>query len=401
MYDVIVVGLGPAGATAARALAAAGLRVLGLDQAQFPRYKACGGGLSHRLERLLDPEFHAVVERTVYGTTVVFPGGRAVRARIDRPVIYTVMRARFDHLLVDQARRAGAAVREGERVRDVRVGADALEVATAAGRYQARFLVGADGAHGVVGRALAMGSPGRRAALIEGELARRATADPPPADEALLEFGQLAGGYGWIFPKAGAHLSVGVGGLGATGQRPKAHYHAFLQRYPVIDPAGGRQYGHALPLWNGRRGLTRGRALLVGDAGALVDPFTGEGIYFAVRSGQLAADVIRAAAGAGRGDLAAYDRRLAAELYPELAVARRVAFWVYRFPRLAQAIVERHPAVLERYSGIFRGELTYRQLVREGRARLLRDLVGLRWLMPPPSDPRRVRLPAAGRQDAG
>src|SRR4030067_1740679 len=107
MYDAIVVGLGPAGSSASRDLAGAGLRVLGIDKETFPRYKSCGGCISTRIGRILDFEISGVVEEKVKGATYTYKSGRAMDIFSDRLVGYNVMRGAFDALLLSQAKEAG------------------------------------------------------------------------------------------------------------------------------------------------------------------------------------------------------------------------------------------------------------------------------------------------------
>jgi flavin-dependent dehydrogenase len=113
-YDAIVVGLGPAGATAAYELSRAGLSVLAIDKHTHPRYKVCGGGLSVRIEQLLDPAFKSVVEHTIFGIQFSYRGRDAVFIESPNPIAFMVMRDRFDHHLVQQARRVGTDIHEGE-----------------------------------------------------------------------------------------------------------------------------------------------------------------------------------------------------------------------------------------------------------------------------------------------
>ncbi|MEK7268103.1 MAG: FAD-dependent monooxygenase, partial [Nitrospirota bacterium] len=114
-YDVLVVGMGPAGATAAYELSRAGMSVLALEKQMHPRYKVCGGGLSVRIDQILESDFKAVVEHTVYGIQFTYGGEEPFLIESPRPIAYMVMRDRFDHLLVEKARRAGAEVHEDER----------------------------------------------------------------------------------------------------------------------------------------------------------------------------------------------------------------------------------------------------------------------------------------------
>src|SRR5574340_527104 len=120
MHDAIVVGLGPAGSTAAYTLASRGLKVIAFDKEKFPRYKSCGGCISTKIERTLDFDISGVFEDTVYGATFTYKSGRSTDIISDRPVGHNVMRDRFDALLVSRAKEAGASIVEGCRITGLR-----------------------------------------------------------------------------------------------------------------------------------------------------------------------------------------------------------------------------------------------------------------------------------------
>lgn len=375
IYDAIVVGLGPGGSTAALDLSRKGLSVLALDQARFPRSKPCGGCLSLKIDRILEHDFHAVVERVIHGVTVKFRNGRALHVRTEQPVAYMVMRDRFDAFLVQKARKAGVHVQEAERVTHVTEEDDQVEVRTATGAYRGRFLIGADGINGVVGRSLGLYRRRRKAVLIEGEIGIQEVIAHGLEDEVLLEFGHVPYGYGWIFPKWD-HLSIGIGGIGAVTSHPKAAYQEFVGRYDIFhDTDEGRQYGYSLPLWTKKQRLTTRRALLIGDAAGLVDPFIGEGIYYAVRSGELAAEAIALARSAPTPDLTEYQRMVAREISPEFAAARSIGRFVYSFPGLFQLRVERNAELFSVYFDVLRGNGGYRRLRQEAIRGLKADLL--------------------------
>lgn len=382
-FDVIVVGLGPAGATAAYELARRGYRVLALEQKRHPRYKPCGGCLSLKIDRILEPDFHPLVEKTVYGATFTFEGLDPFRIRSECPVAYMVMRDRFDHFLTEKARRAGAEVRQEERVVGVEEGPDSVCVRTGLAEYEGRYLVGADGVNGVVARALRMVPERITALCLEGEVKVRAN-PTDLEDEVRIEFGAVPFGYGWVFPK-GDHLSLGVGGLREKIRNPREYYDEFLVDQELLaDIASEKRQGWAIPIFaGGRDPIATRRTVLAGDAAALVDPFLGEGIYYAVRSGQLAALAIAEAAD-GTGDARAYQDLVEAELYPEFRAARKMALFLYGFPRVGYEILKRRSAFVERYFDALRGEGSYEDLWRDLRATAGLDL--LRSLWPAPAE---------------
>lgn len=142
-YDVIVVGGGPGGSTAAYELARRGMKVGLFEQKRLPRYKACGGCLSLKIDHILESDFHLLMEKTVDGATFTFEGLDEFRVRSDRRVAYMVMRDRFDFFLAEKAQRAGAEVRSDERVLEVAETPEGVRVETGNGVYTARYLVGA------------------------------------------------------------------------------------------------------------------------------------------------------------------------------------------------------------------------------------------------------------------
>jgi geranylgeranyl reductase family protein len=364
MFDVIVVGLGPAGAAAAADLARAGLSVLGLEWKTHPRYKVCGGGLSARIDRLLEPDYRRVVEETIFTVRFQFAGADSFPIASPDPIAYMVMRDRFDAHLARKAQEAGVRVQEDERVVAVSEAPGGMEVMTERGRYRARVVVGADGANSVVARSL---FPGRRGRLMSGLEGEALVGQGPVRFEAgavVLDIGTVPGGYAWVFPKTG-RLSLGVAEFLSRGPSPKGAYERFVKREPVMAgmavPPG---LGHPLPLYDRAlsepRRLTTDRALLVGDAAHLVDPLFGEGIYYAVLSGRMAARSIIEWARGAAPDLHAYDEQVASDIYPELRVAACMAWVVYTFPQVSHRMIRGRPGIIQLYYEVLKGRETYR-----------------------------------------
>src|SRR5713226_852965 len=152
-FDVLVVGGGPAGSTAAYRLARAGASVLLVDKATFPRDKPCGGGVTGRAARLLPFSIDPVVEDTVDRLECRLHYGPRFERAARAPLAYMTQRKRLDQFLLQQAAEVGAAVRDGVKVADVRANALAVDGAD----VQARIVIGADGCNGTTARALDLG----------------------------------------------------------------------------------------------------------------------------------------------------------------------------------------------------------------------------------------------------
>ncbi len=358
MYDVIVVGLGPAGSTAAYHLARRGLKVLAIDKESFPRYKSCGGCISVKIQGLLDFDLSHLVEQTVYGATFTYRCTRAMDIMSDRPVGYNISRDRFDHFLVKRAGNQGVEILEGRRVDDISADDHCVSVRCADGEtFCARFLVGADGASGPCSRLFGMDKR-MSAVSITAEVPYDRVRFQWPEGRLFIDFGAVPFGYGWIFPKKDV-LSVGVAGeTRKVGGRIKDCFDAFVKGHEVLKDFDVRErVGWTVPtFYEGSGPAARGRILLAGDAGHLVDPFLGEGIYYALLTGRGAADAITEALDSGKEDLGAYQRWLDAEVYPEFRSAGKIADLVYTHPRLWYRLLEKDPDIMHRYYDVIRGE---------------------------------------------
>ena len=367
-YDVLVVGMGPAGATAAYQLSKAGLSVLGLEKATHPRYKVCGGGLSARIDRILEEDYKSVVEHTVYGIQFSYRGADPFFLDSSSPIAYMVMRDRFDHFLLEKARRVSSEVHENEPVTSCRQLPDGIEVTTDRGRYLAKVLIGADGANSLVAQKLFPGRRSRRMATLESEIPIGTVPHYPGAGRALIDIGATPAGYAWIFPKQ-ERLSVGVGDLRGGLASPKKIFDQFVRDEKGLAPWKVPQpVGHPLPVFSENIlakedresvGLVSGQALLVGDAAHLIDPLFGEGIYYAVRSGQLAAESILNQINDRRRSLADYEEAVRREIYEEFRVAARMASIVYSYPRLCHRLLSRYQNIVMLYYDVLRGRETY------------------------------------------
>jgi geranylgeranyl reductase family protein len=369
-HDAVVIGAGPAGALLAHELAAAGRHVLLVEKKHLPRYKACGGGLTPRALKLLPFSIAPVVEDAATTARLRVNGRTAFERTYPHPVVHMVMRERLDAYLVQKAVAEGAHLAEGVRFRTATGPPGDLTVETSHGAFRTRCLVGADGVHSRVARHLGLAVRYRTMTAVEAEIAPGDRAMPAFRHRFDFDFGVIDQGYGWVFPKQ-RHLSVGV-----LTRRPKAvTIRRDLQRYLVFKGLAHARIRslklHPIPYAPHRANTyANPRGLVVGDATGMLDPITGEGLYYAFRTARLAAAAIRAFT-QNHAPLTDYDRALRRTLGREVRYAGLLAAMLYRLPRLSHPLLARcGDRIGAKHMAVFEGTLDY--------PTLFRHVVGLR-----------------------
>jgi geranylgeranyl reductase family protein len=375
-FEVIVIGAGPAGAIAARELARTGARVALVD-GSHPREKACGGGVTGRaLELVRGSQDSAGASRSggtsgstgsgltgcgrVIRTVRFEAGSRATTVDLPEGYLEVFSREAFDGALQTMAVDAGA--------KPIRARAAALEridnrwVVTSDGRQiAAAWLLGADGASGLVRKNVAR--PFKRSQL---SIAAGFYVDGSDISEIVIRFVDEPRGYLWSFPRPG-HLAVGT--CAQADVTSSADMHAITARWlDAYAPAGGRTrrgYSWPIPSLSGADLETERPSgpdwMLLGDAAGLVDPITREGIFFALRSGMLAAAALRGSDPAGE-----YEQAVRDELHDELRRAARfkAGFFRPRFTSLLIQALEESAAIREVMIDLVAGRQHYRGLKR-------------------------------------
>ncbi|AAM72463.1 MAG TPA: geranylgeranyl reductase family protein [Chlorobaculum sp.] len=313
-YDAVISGAGPAGCSAALSLAQKGRRVLLIDKARFPREKICGDGVTAASTELL--EEMGVLEllrqrpgslTEFRGATFVSPGGTVVQGRILRNghlsgSSYVIPRMVLDDSLVSRVKEHSSItfldkttvtglVMDGDRARGV---------ATSAGEFCGRIIIAADGAYSPIAKQLDLWNRDKR----QQGFAMRAWFSGVEGlgdsielcyDKAMLP------GYGWIFPAGEQRANVGVFLLPrfADQRSTKRLFKSFVKenafaaarlKNAVMEPGSLKSWPLPFGSFAGRRG--RGNVLLAGDAGSFIDPLTGEGIYYALKTGRYAAEAV-------------------------------------------------------------------------------------------------------------
>lgn len=283
MFDALVVGAGPSGSSAAFDLARSGLKVAVLDRREFPRVKPCGGALTVKSLRALRFSISSVIQNVATD----FIAGKALSTRTTfdsrHPVGALTVRKELDQFLLDKALEEGAEFHKIGAISGITIGNGRVEVQTSQEVFEGRFLIGADGANSTVRRLATNFRDFFWGFAVEAQV--------PRVDEREqwmeFDFGAICQGYGWVFPKA-THYNVGVYTYSPNVKVTREDLFGYLE-----NRFGNDRCEHVVgaPIcfggWNYKPETAR--VFLVGDAAGLCEPLLGEGIFYAIRSGQMAA----------------------------------------------------------------------------------------------------------------
>jgi geranylgeranyl reductase family protein len=362
--DVVVVGAGPAGATAARVLALGGARVRLLDRCRFPRDKACGGAISIRaLDRFphLRAALPRISTRLISRLHLEAPAGGTITFEAPEPAALMVRRLEFDELLVRLAQDAGAELIEGAEITQASSTGECVQLVTRGGQVvRAPIVVAADGVNSVVARRLGFGR-GWPASSLALDMTEEIPVDAlrcRDPDSLWVSYGHSGGaGYAYVFPKAD-HVSVGIGYLlpfyraqvGESPRRLRQQLVSTLCGRGVLEGTSrpARITGALIPVGGPRKETARARVLLAGDAGGFVNGFYAEGIYYAMVTGDLAAKAVLA--GTPERYERAWRREIGAELRDSVLIQRHLFGDIRRidgmvegariYPNLAKGFIE-------------------------------------------------------------
>lgn len=369
MYDVIIAGGGPAGSIAAERAARDGLSVLMLEKAAYPRSKICGGGVSQKALDVIGGIDKELVERETFGARIFLPDYRNFAGTIGDRVAVMVRRENLDHWLARRAEDRGAVVQDDEAVKDVVFTKDCVEVVTSKNRYRSRMVIGSDGVNSMVARRSGIRTRwgddiGR---CLEAEVKLGENVVDECVGDRLVEF-YFTGdrGYGWIFPKRD-RISIGIGEFAPRVNDLKGSFGRFVRDVSVrknIDIEGKitRINSYRIPAGGFPRRIHGDRVLLTGDAAGFVDPFLGEGIYYAMKSGEIAADVAAGAVESGDFSdrfLHEYVMSCEKEFNYDLKSALKFANFAYGHRDLFLKALWRDKRLFMEYLRTVRGDMTY------------------------------------------
>jgi geranylgeranyl reductase family protein len=372
MKRVAVLGGGPAGAFAAERLARAGVDTVVLDE-KLAWEKPCGGGLTYkaysRYPFLLE---NSVPKRIINETCLAAPRAGAVKLDLDRPLlIYS--RIDLNRMLLDRAEEAGAQL-EKTRVLGIERGGRGWRLKTRHGVLDADFCIVATGARN------SLRNVGTEWTAADTMYALGYFV-PSAQDHIDIQFLPNLEGYIWVFPRCG-HLSVGICGKGEPAHSLRARLERYMNE-KGISYKDASFYGHMLPSlehsgWKNNR-LAGDGWLAVGDAGGLVDPITGEGLYYAMRSGDLASQVVMSDSHSLAERAQAYRTLLRRDFTADLefgaTLAKRVFLGRFLFSTVPARMIDfirRSPRFQSLIEDLFAGTQPYLDL----KSRLFKNLNG-------------------------
>jgi geranylgeranyl reductase family protein len=287
-WDAIIVGAGPAGCAAAYDLAVAGRSVLLLDRADFPRPKACAGGLTRKSLRALRYSVAPVTRTTVSSILVAKENGQTATLASRNPVCAMTVRQELDDFCLRQTLAVGAQFQRIGNIAAIETQSDHVILRTNDAFFEAQYIVGADGVHSRIRQLLW----GDRPAWLRRGFALEAQVFPENDYRSglLFDFSPVSQGYGWIFPKRD-HLNIGLYSESPAEKIDRTCLAAWIR-----DRCGSARVeqitGQYLGFGADQAPPAPGRIFLAGDAGGFADPLTGEGIHGAIASGQAAAAAI-------------------------------------------------------------------------------------------------------------
>jgi len=349
-----------------------------VEKARLPRVKPCGGGLNWKTLALLPFAVEPVAERVVAQVNFTQCLRQPFLRTWPEPLVTMVTRGTFDHWLVEHAAAAGAQVYDACPVTRVESQPRALVLHTAQGTWHSRYLACADGAKGTVRRQVGFTATAPHDLGVDLEV-DAGPACPWTPDTLYIDWGTAPQTYAWAFPKAN-HWSIGVKGPAAQGPTLVPYLRRFMQYWGLASGPGKLPYlAHLLPTRTPGTPLVRGRALVLGDAAGLLEPFTGEGIYYALRSAHLAADALTTASAHDLPPLA-YEDAVDRDIMPDLTGARALQRVFDAWPWCFHMLVRRHERSWRALARLLRGERGFREVeqVLQRYPRLLRTALWLR-----------------------
>lgn len=368
IYDLAIIGSGPAGASAAFEAAKQGLKTIIIEKEMLPRYKTCGGGFVFRGRKNMPFDISSTVEREFYDVDIRFDAKKlALNAKRKNPIISMVMRDKFDYLIVKKAEELNVKILQGEKLEALDFQKETTILTTSNQKIEAKFIIAADGALSPTAKFAGWQESRMMCPALEYEIKVPDEDFKRLSQSARFDIDVVPFGYGWSFPKKN-HLSVGVGNFTKKqkGINLKKYYKDYLEMLGITTILEEQAHGFIIPISPRQDGFVKQNVFLIGDAAGFADPLTAEGISNAIYSGRLAAKSIAESnlnlATAER----LYNEKLHKKLIPEIRLGVRLANLFYENRTLRNILLKKHGQRAAEYmTDIFMGDRTYPHDFRE------------------------------------
>ncbi|MDT8414887.1 MAG: geranylgeranyl reductase family protein [Flavobacteriaceae bacterium] len=381
LFDAVIIGSGPSGASTAIKLAEAGWKIALVEKEILPRYKTCGGGLVYRGRNYLPFDISSAVERELHQVEIIFGKKRPLifKAQREKPIVTMIMRDSFDSLLVNQAKKHGLVIFEGEKI----IGLENAEnkdwaiVNTDKRSIAAKFVIAADGALSPTAKLAGWPETRLMCPALEYEIKVSPTDFERLSKTVRFDMDVVPKGYGWCFPKKN-HLSVGVGNFMKLTKtiNLKTYYKDYLQTLGISNVLEEQAHGFVIPISPRTDGFVKHRVFLIGDAAGFADPVTAEGISNAILSGNLVAKaLIESKANLDEATLL-YQQYLDEKILPELLTGIQLAKLFYNNQKLRNLMLKKlGQMAAEAMTDVFMGVRSYPKDYKESIRRRLKLMV--------------------------
>ncbi len=368
--DVIIIGAGVAGSSAAFHIASLGHKVILLEKNESEIYKPCGGGIASSVQNLFPFSLNEAVDQTINRVDFTWCLEDPVRANLPgSSPFWIVQRSKLDKLLINEAIKAGSEFIRPFYVSEIKRDPEYWRVYSNQGEFlDSKILIIADGSNSPWTRKYKLGPKSTHVASttsihLEGKgLLKEGTA--------RFEFGLVENGFAWAFPLSDS-VNIGVGTfLGKNDHNIDNILERFLPDLGFNSNDGKRQQA-PLRVWNGHNPLHGNKIIAIGDAASLCDPFLAEGIRPALISGHEAANTINKFLQGEIKDLSLYTHNIREKWGNSMSWGRRIAQVFYRFPKIGYQLGIKRPTAPQRIAEILSGNMGYGDIANRAIKRLL------------------------------
>lgn len=361
VFDVAIIGSGPAGSSAAFELSQSGISTVIIEKETLPRYKTCGGGLVYRGLKMMPFDISSVVEKEFHSMDLYFSKKKpCITTKRERPIVSMVMRDAFDNLIVEKAKENGVTLLQNHKVLNITFG-EIQTLHTTEGDVAAKFIIAADGALSPIAKMAGWEETRTTIPALEYEI------KVPDADferlsqNARFDIDAIPYGYGWCFPKKN-HLSIGIATIIKTNKKIdlKKYYSAYLETLGITEIIDEQAHGFIIPVTPRKDFFVQKNVFLTGDSAGLADPLVAEGISNSILSGVLAAQAIIESNLIPEKAASLYLEKLEATILPEIEKAKVLSHHFYTQKNFRNLILKNYGQhVAEALTDLFMGKRTY------------------------------------------